>query len=216
MRQNESPKWMNLTVGAIGLMIVLSALATGTASVTLAERPAWLVLGFECVALSAGVLGVLYARGHFRDAAGLALASMAGSVAVAAFLGWLSVQGRLQVKGTDVPISLAPLLAGRLGCAGLIGLFGAGIVLTRHPQSTRYLITSIATGAALAGLLGVLFVARARIISASESLPGVLSAAVATLVGLGAVILLSASVHCLIRAFELGREDAAGAPSGQG
>ena len=62
MRQNESPRWMNLTVGALGLVIVLSALATGTASVTLAERPAWLVLGFECVALVAGVGGTFAMR----------------------------------------------------------------------------------------------------------------------------------------------------------
>ncbi|MCX5689419.1 MAG: hypothetical protein NTV94_06470, partial [Planctomycetota bacterium] len=166
----------------------------------------------EAVTIVAAVLGVLFGRGKFNQGHGLALASIAGTIGIAAFLGWLSVQGRLQVKGSEIPIVLLPLLMGRMGVAALIGSFAAYLVLRRNPQSRRYMFTSAMTGGSLIGVLGVLFVLRGRLVSLADSLPGVVTAAGATIVGLLCVILISSSVHCLIRAFEMGREENLEAP----
>lgn len=207
MNCSPTPKWLNLTTMALCLLTAVSAAGMAIASVAIAEKPAWLVLGFEVVTIVACVLGVLFGRGRFNHAPGLALASIAGTIGVGAFLGWLSVQGRLQVKGSEFPIVLMPLLMGRAGVAVLIGLFAGYLVLRRNPRSRRYLLTSAITGISLLGVLGVLVMVRGTLARLAESLPGVLTAAGATIVGLLCVILISSCVHCLIRAFEMGRDE---------
>ncbi len=133
------------------------------------------------------------------------MACVAGTIAVGSFLGWLGAGHHLTIKGTD--ISLTTWLAGRLASAVALGLVGAVLVLSRNRQSWSYLFKAALAGAPLIILLGVYALKRSAMSSAMGQLPDWVLGLVGTIGGLVAVVLISASVHCLIRAFEMGRTD---------
>lgn len=206
MNDSTTPRWFNLSLGLVCALVAISCVGMAVAAMALSEKPAWLILGFEVVSLVAGVVGLLFAGGRFRDASGLTLGGVAVTIAVGAFLAWLSVQGNLQVKGRELPVSLSGWLAARIAAAMLIGLAGAVLVLRRNPASGGYVARSLFCGVPLLIIAGGGYLLRSRVASAVDSLPGLVTAIAGLLLGLLFIVLLSASLHCLIRAFECGRE----------
>lgn len=203
------PKLVMLTVALLSGAVGLSALAFGVASLLLGEKPYWMIFGFEIVTMVAAVIGVLFARGKFQEGQGMALACVAATFAVSAFLGWLSAQGQLQIKGSATPVGLDGWLAARVGAALVIGALGAYAVLSRSPRSRPYLLWAMLTGGPVVVAMGAGFVARGRLESMLQSMPAWLTTALAGILGITVVVLLSAAGHCLIRAFEMGRAEKA-------
>lgn len=202
-----APRWITLTLVATCAGVGLSAIAMIAVAAFVCLKPAWLVIGFEVVALVAAVLGLLQARARLVDAPGLALGGIALVFGPAALLAWLSVQGRFQVGGQVDSVSITPWLAGRLVAGALVGVIGAFLVLGRNVRSRYYLVRSALAAAPLAvgGAVG-LVVMRSGAAAGLATLPGIVTGMIVTVVGLVAVILVSASLHCLIRAFEMGRD----------
>lgn len=195
-----------LVVGVISLAVLVSALVLAAVSLLGTVRPTWLLFGFECVVLVAGVLGLIAARGRFREGPGLALACVGGTILVASFLGWLAVRGELPLKGTSV--SLKGWLAGRVAAGLMLGMLGGLTVLARNPESWKYILRALVAGLPL-GAMGIAAVAlRGRLVDLISGLPGILGVVVWALLAVLAGISLCAAVHCTIRAFELGRGEA--------
>ena len=66
-----APRWITLTLVATCAGVGLSAIAMIAVAAFVCLKPAWLVIGFEVVALVAAVLGLLQARARLVDAPGL-------------------------------------------------------------------------------------------------------------------------------------------------
>ena len=202
-----APRWITLTLVATCAGVGLSAIAMIAVAAFVCLKPAWLVIGFEVVALVAAVLGLLQARARLVDAPGLALGGIALVFGPAAFLAWLSVQGRFQVGGQVDSVSITPWLAGRLAAGLLVGAMAAFLVLGRNVRSRHYLVRSALAAAPLAiGGAAAVVLMRSGAAASLASMPGIVTGMILTVVGLIAVILVSASLHCLIRAFEMGRD----------
>jgi hypothetical protein len=205
----DAPRGALLSAAILCGLVGVSSLAGAGAAI--AARPRiWFLLGFECVVVTAAVLGFLVGRGRYRQGPALALACVAGSVAVASYLGYLG-SGR-----TILGIGLMPFLAFRLGIAGAIGMVAAWIVLSRRPGiGLPRLFKGLVIGLVLAVLGAGVWTVRARI----AALPDIARIAGAVVLFVVFTALLATSVHLIIRAFESGRDDdaegAAGASDGQ-
>lgn len=192
-----------MVVGVVSAAVALSALGLGLGAVFIAPKVVWVLLGFEVVTLVAAVLGLLFALGRFQDGQGLALACIAGTFFIAAVLGFVGA-GR-QLPTADGGIPLKGLLLGRIGAALLLGGVGAGLVLMRDRRSWGYLGRSAALGGPVVLALGAYIVSPGKVTGLLGSLPGWALGLGLTVAGLLAVVMVSASVHLLVRAFELGR-----------
>jgi hypothetical protein len=200
-------RWLSVILAVTCAGVGLSALAMISVAAFVSLKPAWLVIGFEAVAVVAALLGLREARARLVDAPGLSLGCVALVFGPAAFLAWLSVRGKLEVGGSVDSVSITPWLAGRLAAAALVGAIGAFLVLGRNPRSIHYLKRSAwaATPLAIGGVVAFVLM-RTGAAAFVASLPGIVTGMVLTVVGLIAVILVSATLHCLIRAFEMGRD----------
>lgn len=186
-------------------LVLLSALALGGLTVAIpylspGQQPVWLLFGFEVVVGVAAVLGVLFGLGRFAEGPGLALACVSGTILMGSALGWLAANR--QVAGH----SITPILGFRGAAALGLGLLGAVCVLSRNPKSWRIAAWGVATG------LPVLIAAAAMIRPGTRrAIEGAVGRAgtmgtVAAVVGLLILAaLLCASVHLMVKAFELGR-----------
>ncbi|MDX2147135.1 MAG: hypothetical protein SFZ23_06395 [Planctomycetota bacterium] len=182
--------------------MALSAVGVGAAAIMLPElvpgaKRAWTLAGFELIALVAAILGILFSLGRFRTAPSMALVCVAGTVFSAAVLGFVGVQGRMGET------SLMPWLLTRMGLVAAIAGVAAAVALGRSREAIRYFLRAVLVGVPTAAILG--FVAL-RFGVVEEFVKG-LSGPV--LYGGGAVValvvggLICASVHLLIRAFEV-------------
>jgi hypothetical protein len=201
------PRVVLLFLGLLGAAVALSAGAMAVVSLAVAARPVWILFGFEVVVMLAGVIAVLFARGKFHEAQGMTLLCIAGTVFAGSVLGWLSVNGALQVKNTDVPVSLKMWLLARLGCAGVFALAAAGVVLTRRRESRPYLVRAVLTGTPLVLIGAGIMLTRHQLAAMAAGVHPVVSIFVVCILGLVGIALASISGHCLIRAFEVGAED---------
>src|SRR6267142_2051810 len=89
------PKPVRLFVGVLCAVVCLSSLGMIVGAMILSPKPVWVLFGFEVVITVATVLGVLFAMGRFQDGQGLAMACVAGTIAVGSFLGWLGADRHL-------------------------------------------------------------------------------------------------------------------------
>jgi hypothetical protein len=192
----------------VSAAVLVSALALGGLAVAIPlfvqdQKPVFMLFGFEAVVVVAATLGVLFGLGRFGDGPGLAMACISATVLVASALGWLSANRALAGH------SITPVLGFRVLAAFLLGGLGAVCVLSRHGRSWRLAAWGIGLGlpciaAALAGANG----------GSRRAIEGALgrAGALGTVGGILAVLvlgaLLCASVHLIIRAFELGRVEA--------
>jgi len=198
-----APKSVRVFVGVLCAVVLLSCLGMIVAATALSDKPVWVLFGFEVVISIAMVLGMFFARGRYQDGQGLTMACVAGTIAVGSFLGWIGTRHHLTTSRGD--ISLNAWLMGRMGAAAALGVVGAMLVLARNPKSLRYVFRSAVTGGPLVVLLGLYALKPTVITTAVSHLPDWAAGMIATLGGVVAIVLISASVHCLIRAFELGR-----------
>jgi hypothetical protein len=181
----------------------LSALGLGVGAVVAGPQVVWVLLGFEVVTLAAAVIGVFFALGRFQEAPGLALASVAGTFFVAAVLGYVGSGRQLPLAEGGIP--LKGMLLARVSAALLVGAAGAGLVLARDRRSWGYLIKSAALGGPVLLALGVYAARPVQVRGALDALPGWLVAVGLIVAGLLGIVMVSASVHLLVRAFELGK-----------
>lgn len=198
------PRFLLFFLGLLGVAVALSAAAMAVVALVVTERPVWMLFGFEVVVMLAGVFAVLFARGRHHEAQGLTLLCIAGSVFAGSVLGWLSVNGALQVKNSDVPVSLKLWLLARVGCAGVYAVAAAALVLVRRRESRPFLVRALLTGAPLVLAAGGLALARTQISSLAGSVHPVVSIFVACVLGLVGIALASICGHCIIRAFQIG------------
>jgi hypothetical protein len=187
--------------------VLLSALAIGGLSVGVplvkaGAQPAWLLFGFEVVVGVAASIGVLFGLGRFGDGPGLALACVGGTVLAASALGWLSANRQLGGH------SITPLLAFRCLTAAAFGLLAGVCVLSRDARSWRLVGWGLATGLpCLIAAGAVIRPGSRRAIEAAISQAGTVGTIGVVLAVLVLAVLLCASMHLLIRAFELGRPE---------
>jgi hypothetical protein len=200
-----APKPVRVLVGFLCAFVLVSSLGMMGASVFVAIKPVWVLFGFEVVIAVASVIGIMFAAGRYQDGQGLALACVSGTIAVGSMLGWLGAQHHLTTSGGDV--SLNGWLLGRVGAALALGLVGALLVLSRNPRSWSYLLRSAITGGPIVLAAGAYMLKRSAMSNALGALPGWLAGIGGTIGAIIAVVLISASVHSMIRAFELGRTD---------
>jgi hypothetical protein len=196
----------SISFATLGLSL-LAALSTGAMCVLAmrANQPYYLLMGMElCIGLAAA-LGVLFARGFFREGPGMALACVSGTIFVASVLGYLSVPNAQMTMSSGGTLALKPFLMGRVLLASLLGLAAAWIVLSRDPQSRSYILRAILTGIPLGAIAFVGLKGRSWLSGGGAGVPawvGWIGAIVLACVGLA---LFCACVHCTIRAFEMGR-----------
>jgi hypothetical protein len=201
------PKSVRLVIGVLCGAVALSALALAGAALFAGPKVNWVLLGFESVTLVSAILGLLFARGKFQDGQGLTMACVAGTVFVAAVLGYLGSKGNLVTNGGDV--SLKFYLLARVGCACGLGVIGAGLVLSRNTRSWNYLWRSVAAGLPVVAVVGAYVLSPGGVRGVLSKFPGWVAGIGLTVGGLLAVVLISACVHCLIRAFEMGKTESA-------
>jgi len=201
------PKPILMLALVLGILLSLSAVVLAASAAALpvlapGERPAWMLAGFEVVALVAGVLTVLFGRGRFADGPGLALGTFAGTVLVASAFGWISV-GK-QLGG----VSLTPLLAFRVIASLLLAAAGCYCILSRNPKSWRVFAIGAACGAPCVAVMGAgLTSGGRRALMNFISGGGMVQTGIAILLLIVLGCLLCASVHLIIKAFEMGRVD---------
>jgi hypothetical protein len=189
----------------LGILISLSALVLALAAAFLpllapGERPAWMLFGFELVVLTTGVLVAFFGRGRFADGPGLALGTLAGTLVLASAFGWIST-GK-QLAGT----SLTPLLGLRLAAGLLLAAAGTYCVLSRNPKSWRAFAIGALCGTPAAVLAAAFLTSGGRrALMTFLSGGGMFQTALAILILIVVGGLLCASVHMLIKAFEMGR-----------
>lgn len=194
---------VRISVGALSALVGLSAVVVGLAAAFAGPQINWVLFGFEIATLLAAVIGVLIARGMFADGPGLAIACVAGTVFIAAVLGWMGSRQSLATGSGD--ISLRWYLVGRVGVAAVLGGLAGWVVLCRDRRSWPLLTRSVLLGGPVVLLMGVYAVRPEMVRRVLGGMPGWLSGIMLTIGGLIAVVLISMSVHFLIRAFEQGR-----------
>ena len=160
-----------------------------------ADKPVWFLLAFECIALMAGVLGVLTGLGRFASGPALALARVAGAFFGASLLGYLAAGPSVQL------INMKSFLLARTGLAACLALVAALAVLSRKPRASLPLLArSIIAGALLAAAIAAAWMLRTSI----TTWPGAIQAVVGLVGFVWILATLAATVHFAIRAFESG------------
>ena len=208
------PRWIQKSVLALSAIAVVSG-AFGIAQ-TFAGTDRWLSLGFEGMIVLAGVFGILAGLGRFRAGPALAVVCVAGVVFVA---GALSEPDFLaKFKGSSgrggavlVGVNTMHLAAFRVLLSMILGGFAGLVVIVRAPErSAGYLVRGIACSVPVIASLGVAAMPglRGKVLGAITGLPGVATLAAVLVLFFVLGSLLAASIHLLIRAFEVGVEAA--------
>lgn len=199
-----------LVLGAAGLV---SAIAGAGAALRAFPETLWGMLGFELVAVVAGVLGVLAGLGRFRSGYGLALLCVAGTFFTSAIFG-LYLDARLNAQTPDGQAMVKYAILGRIAlAAGLGGLAGLA-VLIRDGRSWGLLLKGALLLAPVIAALGWVWVTKGRALT--TPLEGILSPVRTVAMVLGGLVLMvvfSVGAHLCIRAFEITRPDDAPADS---
>lgn len=203
-------KLLRTLVAVLGAAIALSALALAAGALVAGPQPKWTLFGMEVVALAAGLLAFLLALGKMKGAPALALAAVAGSLFVAAVLGYYGANGRLDLKNDKAPILLKPILLARLAAVAFLACAAAYANLRRDSVAARTFWKGVLWALPLLLMGGAFLAFRSQINALAEGALIALAAG-ASLV---AIVSISGAGHCLIRAFEIGASnDDAHAPS---
>jgi len=195
-RPELSDQWLFRVLIAIACAATaLSALAVAGAAVA-SQPTSWYLVGFELVILMSGVIGVMSATGRFPGGPSITLLCIAGAVAVGSLLGYVGA-GKILMGW-----SLRPLLLARMADAAFLAAASGAIVLARQPRSSiPALVKGVLLGAAMLVIAGAAWKFRGSISGA----PGPVRVGMFAMVGVVAIVLLSASGHYVIRAFMFNR-----------
>ncbi|MGP1272837.1 MAG: hypothetical protein ACTS22_05845 [Phycisphaerales bacterium] len=209
---------IRLAVGASAAVCALSAaagLVVGLVpSLAGVQQPLWMFAGFEVVVLVASVFGVLLALGTIRRGWAIAAACIAGAIGVSSIL-QLVISSNNQLGS----VSLMPFAAGRLAVSVVV-VAAACLMVLRTRQAWIRLGSGLVLAAPIAAIVVPIGARRVGI-----PLPDVASMLANTLGGIGpaaslmltllggllGIILVSASGHLLITAFDTEISDGNGA-----
>lgn len=193
----------------VAMASALAVLGLAIANTQQGARLAYDTGAFEVMILVAGVFGIFVGLGRYRSGPALALACVAGTIAVGSLLGMLGSDmpyhgiSRMGVKKFN-GVSLAPFLDARLLMACVLGAAAAATVLSRRPnQSYKDAAIGLILGVPAVVIVAVLWSMRSAMSAWTPALQG-LAVVFGGLVVLG---FLAASVHMVVRAFELGGQD---------
>lgn len=202
------PKPVRMLTGFIAAVVLLSAIAMVVLAIAVPPKPLWMVAALEVVVALTCVVAIPLARGGYREGPGLALACVAGAVFMCSALGYFSAQG---VVGT---VSLKPWIAARVALAGLLGASAAMTVLIRNPKSWGVLVKGVLLGLPPAVMAGLIVLGKAGALMKSNEGAAETIRIGAIMVG-GVIMggLFCASVHFVIRAFEMCRGSTELAPT---
>lgn len=193
-------RWM---VGALCAAVGLSAMGLVVFAV-LQRSSSWVLYTFEVVTLVASILGLLFATRGMRVAPGLSLLCIAGSVAVAAMLTFVSLRGELQLRDGTHAMGLRPWLAARMAAALVLATLSAAVVLNRDARAWSQLARAIAAGVPVVVIAGAGYWLRGH--GGMGSTPPWLAAILYMMGAIVAGVSLCAAGHFLIRAFEIGTD----------
>lgn len=211
----EPPKALRVIVAIVAAAVALSTLpwiylsATGHFGAF-----EWGMLGYELVTLTGAVYALLLAKGRYRAGWALGVVIIAGSWLVALLFGFFIAF--VKAKRVDFPelLTLSDVtLYGRAAAIAVMTLTAALAVFSRRAACFKY--------AAGAALWASPLIAAAALISLDTTpgrwiqnlfvhdpnASGGSSAVALIFVGILSIVLISASGHLLIRAFELGAVD---------
>ncbi len=207
------PAWVRGLAVVCSAAAVVSAVAVLVLAVMNSRQGAKLpydTLGFEVMIVVAGVFGVLTGLGRYRTGPAVALACVAGTVAVGGLLGLLGSDApyhglpRLDVKRL-AGVSMAPMRDAQLALAALLALCAAGAVFSRRPKdSLRHAAMGVGLGVPVVLIAAGMWAMR----SAMGNWPPALQGGVIVFGSLVVLGFLAASVHMVVRAFEVGGQDA--------
>jgi hypothetical protein len=186
---------MALLASGLFVAIALSGLAGLAAAAIPMPKPAWTLFGFEVVVTVSAILGFVYVRTPNPSAPAMGLAWLAGCIAAASALGFLSAQ---QLGG----VSTLPFAAGRVLLAAGIG--GIAIVAALGSDRRRWatLFKGVAAGIPVVASLGLLVLPFGQRLLAKVGTGGTLSFVIGTLAFLVLTALAAASVHLIVRSFQ--------------
>lgn len=197
-------------------ILVLAGLASAVAIVVGAIRlygvvrgEAWLAVAFEAAIVLSGVFGLLAAVGRFRESHALALFCAGGTILLSSAMGYLAghrLEGAANLGAIVREMAHDRATAALVASGGSLFALSGLVLLARRPRASgRYLALGLALGApvAAAGAAWMATSVRATV----QSMPPIGQTALAFFGFLVFCALASASVHCLIRAFEVGRAE---------
>lgn len=201
-----APKAIRILIAALGLLVIASTIWLGGTALFLpdiapGQKVAWLLFGFEVVIFISGAIAILFGVGRFSSGPGLALACVAGTILLAAKFGAISANNQLG----SVP--LGKVILARAIIAGIIASAGAWCVLSRDRRSIRPALIGAACGLPVLVTIGAALEPGLRRKIESAVSASTTMTVVGVLITVVLAILLCASVHLLVRAFEFGRLD---------
>lgn len=211
MTMSASPKWSLTACFAISAAAaILASLGLGATALELArgarEVQLWFLVVFQLVVIGAGVFGMLTGLGRFSEAPALSMLISGGSIFTLSVL----AEPALVIRLTGAPgqalviggVSVLPFtFAGAVLGVALMLLAGASALARGRAKSRWYLARAAATGLPVALAAGLALWPPAQ--KAFLAMPGVVAALVAVIGFFVLGGLLSASLHCVIRAFEV-------------
>lgn len=155
----------------------------------------WFMLGFEVVIGFASVFGVLIAMGRFRQGPAIALACVTGAIGVGSLLAFVGPAKSVLEGGAKL------YLLARGADAAMLGLAACMLVLMRAPRPA---FRSMFIGLAWSVLMVVVAMAALKVHASLSGAPGAMRFGASVVFGAMFVAALSAAVHYVVRAFQLG------------
>lgn len=204
--------WIRLGILASSAAIVLTVLAGLWLAIMASGQVLWTTIGFEAVALGAGVVGVLIGLGKVRRGVGLAVLCVAGAAAVSGVFGLQYAAGPTLNAATltgEANASAGGVMRGvvmaRLLIAGAMAGLAALAVLTRTRASWRPMGIGLALVVPVlaVGTWLIRFGGADRLVGEIETGFGVVRLIAALFAGLVLFVIASIGGHYVIKAFEL-------------
>lgn len=201
--QDTVPGWTRGVIGVVCAVVGVSAAAGLIASAIPWPKPAWGMFGFEIVQIAAAVIGILFARGWWREHPAHVMLCVALVFVVGSVLAFVAI------KGQPIGTYFTPVMLARISCGFLIAALAAFVTLNRNPKSWRSMIVGsvLLMPLVLAAGAGMTSPGRSAI-RAILGVSGFGGFALQTALFLVVTALLAAGIHLIIRAFESTRIEA--------
>ncbi len=204
------PAWARLLALGLSGLLLLSCLPVLWLTLFAGEAVLWFSTVFEVLVLAAAIFGLAAGLGRFVHGWGLALLCVAGTVLVCGVFAFLEVRANF---GSSAAVAglIKPYLAARLGLAAAFAGAASLAVFSRNPASWKALIKGAIVLSPALAVLAWIGLTGGSFLSATRPSPGAEAARILMLCLGGMVLigLVSVGAHLIIRAYELGRPEAA-------
>lgn len=198
---------LRVVILVISVLVGLTA-AWGAIDAVRDEPRVWGLLGFEVVTLATAALGIMLGLGRPREAPSLGAACVGATFFAAATLGRFSAivtrsNGTVSESQAVRMLFKDPMFEGRVAAAALLLLVAAMLALGADKRAWKRFVTGIGLAIpVLAALVWLLGPGMDWLVAPVESTAGLVRVVVGLVGGLGVIILASASVDRIIRAFQ--------------